>query len=154
MLAATLDITDSQRRDLRSWYERHRAYFRVVSLRESFMEVINLLNEQSYTIHVGEIGTPFREQDVVVGSLVPWDGAWYWSGLQERYTNVTAEQIRHIQQAFPLQAPQIVYRYCEARAENARAIIRKHAQQFLDYHGTDLVSYPDEIGRASCRERV
>src|SRR3989442_1323937 len=63
-------------------------------------------------------------------------------GLQERYTHVTAEQIRHIQQAFPLQAPQIVYRYCEARAENARAIIRKHAQQFLDYHGTDLVSYP------------
>jgi len=139
LLAATLDISDRQRRDLRSWYERHRAYFRVVSLREPFMEVINLLNEQPYTIHVGEISTPFRVQDVVVGSLVPWDGVWYWSGLQERYTNVTAEQIRHIQQEFPLQAPQIVYRYCEERAENARAIIRKHAQQFLDYHGTDLV---------------
>src|SRR5262245_40657877 len=34
MLAATLDITDDQRHDLRSWYERHMAYFRVVSLRE------------------------------------------------------------------------------------------------------------------------
>src|SRR5262249_39189005 len=28
MLAAILDITDRQRHDLRSWYERHMAYFR------------------------------------------------------------------------------------------------------------------------------
>ncbi len=34
LLAATLDITDGQRHDLRRWYERHTAYFRVVALRE------------------------------------------------------------------------------------------------------------------------
>jgi hypothetical protein len=28
-------------------------------------------------------------------------------------------------------------------AEKARAIVRKHYQQFLDYYGTDLVTYPD-----------
>src|SRR4029453_11717856 len=40
ILAATLDMTADQRRELRRWYERHMAYFRVVSLREPFMEVI------------------------------------------------------------------------------------------------------------------
>src|SRR5713101_5183315 len=82
ILAATLNMTDSQRHDLRSWYARHTAYFRVVSLREPFMDVINLLNEQPYTIHMGKIGTPFQVDDVVFGSLVPWSGAWYWSGIQ------------------------------------------------------------------------
>src|SRR5207302_164574 len=77
ILAATLDITDDQRRDLLSWYERHMAYFRVVSLREPFMDVINLLNEQPYTIHVGKIDDQFQRDDVVFGGLVPWDGGWY-----------------------------------------------------------------------------
>jgi len=143
MLAATLDITDTQRRDLRRWYERHMAYFRVVSLREPFMDVINLLNEQPYTIHVGKIGDQFRVDDVVFGGLVPWDGVWYWSGVQHRYTNVTAEEMRHITQDFPLKAPQIVYRYCDALAAKARELLGKHYQQFVDYHGTDLVIYPD-----------
>jgi hypothetical protein len=143
ILAATLDITDDQRRDLRSWYERHTAYFRVVSLREPFMDVINLLNEQPYTIHVGKIDDQFRVHDVVFGSLVPWDGVWYWSGVQHKYAQVTDEVLQQATQDFSLQAPQIVYRYCPPLAEKARGIVSKHSQQFLDYYGTDLVTYPD-----------
>ena len=143
ILAATLDLTDVQRRDLRSWYERHMAYFRVVSLREPFMDVINLLNELPYTIHVGEIGDTFRVDDVVFGSLVPWDGVWYWSGVQQKYAQVTDEVIQQIKRDFPLQASQVVYRYCPQLAEKVRAIVGKHYQQFLDYYGTDLVTYPD-----------
>lgn len=143
ILAATLDVTDDQRRDLRRWYARHMAYFRVVSLREPFMDVINLLNEQPYTIHVGEIGDTFRVDDVVFGSLVPWDGVWYWSGVQQRYEHVTDEVMQQIKRDFPLQASQVVYRYCPHVAERARAIVRTHYQQFLDYYGTDLVIYPD-----------
>jgi Protein of unknown function (DUF3843) len=143
ILAAALDITDDQCRDLRSWYERHRAYFRVVSLREPFMDVINLLNELPYTIHVGEIGDTFRVDDVVFGSLVPWDGVWYWSGVQQKYAQVTDEVIQQIKRDFPLHASQVVYRYCPPLAEKVRAIVGKHYQQFLDYYGTDLVTYPD-----------
>jgi hypothetical protein len=143
MLAATLDITDDQRREMRRWYERHMAYFRVVSLRESFMEVINLFNEHPYTIHVGEVGNTFQVDDVVFGSLVPWDGVWYWSGVQQKYEDVTDEVMQQIKRDFPLQASQVIYRYCDALAEKARAFVQKHYQQFVDYHGTDLVSYPD-----------
>jgi hypothetical protein len=143
MLAATIDITDDQRRDLRNWYERHMAYFRVVSLREPFMDVFNLLNEQPYTIHVGEIGDTFRVDDVVFGSLVSWDGVWYWSGVQQKYEHVPDEVMQQIKRDFPLQASQVVYRYCPQLAEKVRDIVHKHYQQFLDYYGTDLVTYPD-----------
>ena len=143
LLAATLDITDDQRRDLLSWYERHMAYFRVVSLREPFMDVLNLLNEQPYTIHVGKIDDQFRVQDLVFGSLVPWDGVWYWSGVQQKYAHVTDEMMQQIKRDFPLQASQVVYRYCPALAAQAREFLGKHYQQFVDYFGTDLVTYPD-----------
>jgi hypothetical protein len=143
MLAAILDMTDSQRHDVRQWYERHMAYFRVVSLREPFMDVVNIVNEQPYTIHVGKIDDQFRVQDLVFGSLVPWDGVWYWSGVQQRYPQVPDETIQEIKRDFPLKASQIVYRYCPHLAERARDIVRTHYQQFLDYYGTDLVTYPD-----------
>jgi hypothetical protein len=51
--------------------------------------------------------------------------------------------MQQIKRDFPLQASQVVYRYCPQLAEKARAIVRKHYQQFLDYYGTDLVTYPD-----------
>jgi Protein of unknown function (DUF3843) len=143
ILAATLDITDSQRYDVRHWYERHMAYFRVVSLREPFMDVVNILNEQPYTIHVGKIDDQFRVQDLVFGSLVPWDGVWYWSGVQHRYPQVPDETIQEIKRDFPLKASQVVYRYCPALAAQAREHLGKHYQQFVDYFGTDLVTYPD-----------
>jgi len=143
ILAATLDITDDQRRDLLSWYERHMAYFRVVSLREPFMDVVNIVNEQPYTIHVGKIDDQFRVQDLVFGSLVPWDGVWYWSGVQHRYPQVPDETIQEIKRDFPLKASQVVYRYCPALAAQACEHLGKHYQQFVDYFGTDLVTYPD-----------
>ena len=65
------------------------------------MDAINLLNEQPYTIHVGTIGDTFRVDDVVFGSLVPWDGVWYWSGVQQKYEHVTDEVMQQIKRDFP-----------------------------------------------------
>jgi len=107
------------------------------------MEVINLLNEQPYTIHEGEIGGTSGVDDVVFGSLVPWDGVWYWSGVQQKYEHVSDEVMQQIKRDFPLHASQVVYRYCPALAAKAREHLGKHYQQFVNYFGTDLVIYPD-----------
>jgi hypothetical protein len=107
------------------------------------MDVVNILNEQPYTIHVGKIDDQFRVQDLVFGSLVPWDGVWYWSGVQHRYPQVPDETIQEIKRDFPLKASQVVYRYCPALAAQAREHLGKHYQQFVDYFGTDLITYPD-----------
>jgi hypothetical protein len=143
ILASTLDIAESQRRDLRSWYERHAGYFRVVSIHEPLMEVVNILNEQPYTVRVDDNAREFEGYQLVFGSLVPWNGAWYWSGIQHRFPTATEEQLQHIQQEFPLKAPQVVYRYCEERAEKARTFVREHYQAFVDYFGKELIVYAD-----------
>jgi hypothetical protein len=107
ILAATLDITEAQRRDLRSWYERHTAYFRVVSVQEPFMQVVNILNEQPYTVRVDENARQFQAYQLVFGSLVPWDGVWYWSGVQHGIETVTAEVLQQLKRDFPLKAPRL-----------------------------------------------
>jgi hypothetical protein len=143
VLAALLDITAEQRAALRGWYERHAAYFRVVSVREPFMEVVNLLNEQSYTVRVEAEARQFQRSALLYGSLTPWDGVWYWSGAQYSFAAVTDDIIQQIRKEFPLKAPQIVYRYCEPLAEKAREIVSKHYRQFIAYYGKELVRYPD-----------
>jgi Protein of unknown function (DUF3843) len=126
ILAATLDIPESQRHDLRSWYERHMAYFRVVSVHIPLMEVQNILNGEPYTVRVDEHASQFRSYQLVFGSLVPWDGAWYWSGMQRGFDTVTEEIMAQVKQDFYLKAPQIVYRYCGHLAAQAREIVSKH----------------------------
>src|SRR5205085_12301874 len=101
------------------------------------------LNEQPYMVRVDENAREFEGYQLVFGSLVPWDGAWYWSGMQHRFPTATEEQLQQIQQEFPLKAPQVVYRYCEERAEKAREFVRDHYQAFVDYYGKDLVVYAD-----------
>jgi hypothetical protein len=90
---------------------------------------------------------------VVFGSLVPWDGVWYWSGVQQKYEHVTDEVMQQIKRDFPLQASQVVYRYCPALAAKAREFLGKHYQQFVDYFGTDLVTYPDGKTMAEAMQR-
>src|SRR5262249_28651406 len=55
----------------------------------------------------------------------------------------TDEVMQQIKRDFPLKASQVVYRYCDALTEKARELLGKHYQQFLDYYGTDLVTYPN-----------
>jgi Protein of unknown function (DUF3843) len=148
LLAALLDITDEQRASLRGWYERHAAYFHVVAVREPFLELVNLLNEQSYTVRVEVEAKRFQEGGLLFGSLVPWDGTWYWSGVQQAFGTVTNDMIQRIRKEFPLKAPHIVYRYSEPLAAKAREIVSKHYQQFVAYYGKDLVRYPDSRSMA------
>jgi hypothetical protein len=148
LLAALLDITDEQRATLRGWYERHTAYFRVDAVREPFLEVVNLLTEQSYTVRVEVEAKRFQEGELLFGSIVPWDGTWYWSGVQQAFGTVTTDTIQRIRKEFPCNAPHIVYRYCESLAAKAREVVGKHYQQFVAYYGKDLVRYPDSRSMA------
>ena len=148
LLAACLDITAEQRVALRNWYERHTAYFWVVSVREPCLEVVNVLNERPYTVRAEEECRKFQAGWLVFGSLVPWDGAWYWSGVQHVFATGTDEILQHVRKEFPLKASHIVYRYCDSLAQKAREIVGKHFQQFVDYYGTDLVYYPDGAAMA------
>jgi hypothetical protein len=143
ILAATLDLTSEQRATLRSWYERHVAYYRILSVQKSHLEVKNLINDQPYHIRMDEPGSPFKVGQVVFGSLVPWQGEWYWSGEQQLYQDVSVKVIQEIKQTFVQKMPTIAYRYCRQEAARARESVGRLYREFVAYHGDDLVVYPD-----------
>jgi len=57
----------------------------------------------------------------------------------ERATNALVFFDHHM----PRTVARVTARYCPPLAAKARDIVSKHYQQFLDYYGTDLVTYPD-----------
>jgi hypothetical protein len=145
ILAAVLDITEEQRRELRSWYERHLAFYKVLSLniKKGKMEVLNLINDQPYTIRGGEEMAQFQKNMIVRGSLVPWNGEWYWSGGQAVWETLPQKLLEETKQRFIISASQIAYRYCDELVKQAREMLNSHYDEFLKYHGSDLVLYPD-----------
>lgn len=148
ILATTLDLTEKQRTDLRSWYERHGAYYRVLSLTGSTMEVENIINGKPYSIRVDECVKQFKVGQTILGSLVPWEGEWYWSGSQSILGEVSEDVLHQLRSDFLQETPTVAYRYCDELAEKAKERVKAHYREFVEYHGDDLVVYPDGLSMA------
>ncbi|MEW5802864.1 MAG: DUF3843 family protein [bacterium] len=142
ILAATLDITEKQRSQVRSWYERHMAYYRVLAVKGPLIEVINLINDKLYTVMVGE-PNPFKVQQGIFGSLIPWDNEWYWSGEQKIFPELPESIIQDAKDQFFRELSAVAYRYCEDRAQKAREKVSVYYRRFVECNGDDLVIYPD-----------
>jgi hypothetical protein len=154
ILAATLDISAEQRATLRTWYERHFAYYRILSITKSYLRVKNLINDQLYRVRMEDPGATFQKGQIVAGSLLPWDGAWYWSGKQSVFDDLPAEAIQEIQQTFLGKMPTVAYRYCKQQAQAATETIDRHHREFVEYHGDDLAIYPDGLSMAADMQKL
>ncbi len=153
ILASILDISEEQRADLCSWYERHQAYYRILANKGQISEVVNLINDKPYTVRISPDKDPFKVGMVVLGNLVPWNGEWYWSGTQYASDNVTDEALGELKDTFRRKSPEIAYRYCDALAEKARQANDLQYQEFIKYHGNDLVVYPTGLSMAADRQK-
>jgi len=149
ILAAALDISEQQRADLRSWYERHHAYYRILAKNGLIMEVMNTISDKPYTVRLRQQANQFKVGQIVLGSLVPWNGEWYWSGKQSGFTNITEDILQELKDSFPRQVPQIAYRYCDQLAEKAKTRATFHYHEFIKHHGDDLVIYPSGLSMAA-----
>lgn len=154
ILAATLDINAKQRAMVRGWYERHLAYYRIVSIKKTHLKVKNLINDQFYRVRMDNPRASFRNGQVVFGSLVRWEGDWYWSGGQGIFNEMPATALQEIKQTFFQKMPTVVYRYCPQKAEAAREAVDRHYQSFVEYHGDNLVVYPDGPTMAADMEKL
>jgi len=143
ILAAILDITDKQRSQLRSWYERHMAYYRVLDVKGPVIEVMNLINDKPYIVRVGDGKNPFEPHKIIFGSLTPWNEEWYWSGEQKICPDLPGKVIGEVKEHFFRELSKIVYRYCEELAKEAREMISSYYRRFVEYNGDDFVMYPD-----------
>jgi hypothetical protein len=158
ILAGSLDLSAEDRATLRTWYERHAAFYRVLSREDRGEEtecivVRNLVNGQPYTVRMNMPRCPFHPGRVVFGSLTPWRGEWYWSGEQRPYENVPEHEEANLRKLMLERHPGIAYRYCPAEAAQARAANRKHHDEFVAHCGGDLAVYPDGLTLAAAEQK-
>lgn len=156
VLADVIDISEDQRSTLRSWSERHSAYYRVLAADGLMLELMNLINEKPYTVRLsGDSGdnAMFEVGKIVIGSLVPWNGEWYWSGRQHIFGGATEETLQKLRADFLREVPRIAYRYCNQLAERARESANRQYHEFMEYHNSDLVVYPNGLSMAADYKR-
>jgi hypothetical protein len=153
ILSSILDISEKQRLDLRSWYDRHQAYYRILANKGQISEVVNIINDKPYTVRISPHKNPFEDGKIVFGSLVPWSGEWYWSGTQYTLDNVTEEALQELKDTFRRKSPEIAYRYCNALAEKAKQSNDLQYKEFIKYHGNDLVIYPNGLSMAADHQK-
>ena len=153
ILAGVLDLTPAEQSDLRHWYERHAAFYRVERVEgKNRLHLTNLINDTPYVVHMDGNAPAFKPKQVVYGSLTPWHGAWCWSGTQQSWKefppDLIQEQRKHMQQRLP----GIVYRYDKELLAEAEAMLARHKQMFADYHGADLAVFPNGKSMAAAMQ--
>ena len=153
ILASVLDISHEQRSDLRSWYERHQAYYQILANKGNESTVTNIINDESYSVKIDALENPFSEGDIVLGGLIPWDGMWYWSGVQYDLGNLTEEVLQETKNTFVQNYPLLTYRYCRSAFEKAKEANDRQYQEYLNYYGDDLVIYPDGLTMAADHQK-
>jgi hypothetical protein len=152
LLAGVLDLPPARRADLLSWSERHNAIFLVVSGTARRIEVRNLVSGGMYRVRIPANWDLLARDSYVVGSLVPWDGEWYWSGQQKSFRDLGADEIERLKDGYR-KLPTIFYRYSPEALGRARALVREQHEEFVARHGRDWVAYPDGLAMAADWQR-
>ncbi len=158
ILAATLDLSEDDRKALRGWHERHMAVYRIGKStpdgrKEELLEAVNEINGQPYRVRIGtDMGpNPFRSGVLVFGSLVSWRGDWYWSGTQ-KILSLSSIELAEARTNFRRRGA-IAYRYCPDLEMRAREIEAEHHADFIKFHGADLAVFPDEASAAAAENK-
>lgn len=153
ILATILKITQKQRKELQSWYERHFAYYEIESVKGSIVIAKNIICNKTYAIRAGEYSKLFGVGQFYFGSLVPWNKEWYWSGKQTHLGGATRNVIQELIDDFYQKSPQIVYRYHKSMLNWAKQRIKVNYENFIKFHGDNLVFFPDGYSMAAAIQK-
>ena len=158
VLAGTLNVPAEDKATLRTWYERHWSFFRVLTRHEEgdevkFITARNLVNGQPYTIRMNMAACPFTPGMVVYGAVTPWRGEWYWSGAQKVFKNMPEQEEAKIRKQMLEHSSSIAYRYCPAEAAKALEFARENHAKYVAHHGGDLVVFPDGLTLAAAEQK-
>lgn len=137
-----MNITNKQRKELQSWYEKHLSYYEIESNKGIIVIAKNIISNDSYTIRVGRQSKTFKVGHLYFGSLVPWNNEWYWSGSQLIMGETPRNLMDKMKHDFFQRSPQIVYRYYKTKLKKAKQITKVHYENFVKFHGDDLAVFP------------
>ncbi len=149
ILAGILDIDDNDRKDLRNWYERHVAPYMILSANSRILNAKNTINDQQYRIRVNMKNHPFTPGLLVIGSLTPWRGEWYWSGEQRPINKSSPKLIDDLKNTMRRQSPNLVYRYDREYEAKARERMAELHALSLAFYGRNLIVYPNGLSMAA-----
>jgi len=149
ILAEVLDISADARDELRSWYERHVAFYKVLTVSRDALEVLNVVNDRTYRIKLNMERAPFTPGQFLFGSLVPWRGDWYWSGEQKAWPDASAVNVEEVKQDMKRRSSRIVCRCCPEYAAQVRERASNLHKAVLEYYGKDLIVYRDGMSMAA-----
>ena len=149
ILAGVLGISEDDRKDLRSWYERHAAPYKIVSAGKDVLQAVNLVSDQPYRVRINMQRHPFKPEQLVFGSLVPWRGEWYWSGEQKTWDDASKVAAEDLRQDMKCRNPKIVCRYWREYEEQVRQRASDLHERMIAYYGKDLIAYPDGLSMAA-----
>lgn len=153
ILAACLELADTERAALRTWHERHLAWYRIVQMTSTTVEAINIINDEPYVIANGESKLPFKVNQLVFASLVPWKQEWYWSGQQQILNDCSDKMAAELRSESLKALGQIIFRYSKPRLLKAREQVNEYYQEFIRNHGSDLIHFPDGLSMAAALQR-
>ncbi len=154
ILAGALDISDDDRRDLRSWYQRHTSFYAIKAVTKTRADAINVINDQPYRIRVAVDPNPFEPGQMVFGSLVPWRGQWYWSGTQQVPGEAADFAPAELREQAKRTSSQILCRFWKKYEAQVRDHARSLHEEAMAYYGKDLVVYPDGLSMAADWEKA
>lgn len=149
ILAGILDISGDDRKDLRRWYERHTALYKIESAGNDVLQAVNLVSDQPYRIRINMKRHPFKVGQLVFGGLVPWRGEWYWSGEQKAWDDASNVDVDDLKQDMKRHSPQIVCRYWKEYEAQVRQRASALHEKMMAYYGKDLKAYPDGLSMAA-----
>ena len=155
VLAGTLEISPGQRKELRAWYERHLAYYRVTSIQGPVIETLNLINDKPYGVRIGEDHVhKYPIRSIFLGSLVPWQDDWYLSGSHWGLGAVPEDKLDELKRSFLKRSPGVAYRYCKELADKAVKNSQRRFEHFVERHGTDLTVFRNGLDMAADLQRA
>lgn len=149
ILAATLNVSERQRADVRRWYDRHFSYYRVETVKGGDLLLKNLLNDAYYRVSMEETDHSFTAGQMVLASLVPWEDIWYWTGRQRIYPETSSIDVDEVKATFVLEMPEVIFCYDSELLERAKELMESRYQEFLDHFGDELVIFPNGGAMAS-----
>jgi hypothetical protein len=148
ILAGALDLPANRRAELLAWSERHAAPFKVLSGGRRVLRLRNLVSDAVYRVGMDVEQKAFAPGQIVLGSLVPWDGAWAWSGEQRVYAELPPKAISDLTEGYR-RMPQVPYRYCKDDLKRVQGVVRTHYEAFVARHGRAWTVYPNGLALAA-----
>ncbi|GHT43491.1 hypothetical protein FACS189443_7120 [Planctomycetales bacterium] len=146
ILAGLLPVSQQQKEEMRSWYLRHASIYKITSADSQTMDAVNMISNTPYRIRHASPAkpatSPMKTNQIIFGSLVPWNGEWYWSGEQNNLTSLPPQQLNETIKRYK-QNTKVVSRYCKDVEESARKVFAEEYQRMIDHYKKDFVVFPN-----------